>query len=30
MDRSQKADLVDELKNVFTETSVVVVTATTV
>ena len=26
MDRSQKADLVDELKNVFTETSVVVVT----
>ena len=26
MDRSQKADLVDQLKNVFTETSVVVVT----
>jgi len=26
MDRSQKADLVDELKNVFSETSVVVVT----
>ena len=26
MDRSQKADLVDELKNVFNETSVVVVT----
>ena len=26
MDRSQKADLVDELKSVFTETSVVVVT----
>ena len=26
MDRSQKADLVDELKNVFTETSVVVIT----
>ena len=26
MDRSQKTDLVDELKNVFTETSVVVVT----
>jgi large subunit ribosomal protein L10 len=26
MDRSQKSDLVDELKNVFTETSVVVVT----
>ena len=26
MDRSQKADLVDELKQVFTETSVVVVT----
>ena len=26
MDRSQKADLVDELKNVFNETSVVVIT----
>ena len=26
MDRSQKADLVDELKQVFTDTSVVVVT----
>ena len=26
MDRSQKADLVDELKQVFTETSVVVIT----
>ena len=26
MDRSQKADLVAELKNVFTETSVVVIT----
>ena len=26
MDRSQKADLVDELKNVFSETSVIVVT----
>ena len=26
MDRSQKADLVDELKQVFNETSVVVVT----
>ena len=26
MDRSQKADLVDELKNVFSETSVVVIT----